>query len=381
MRTTFSVTFVCRKSKQNGRTNLSPVQMVIIINGERKCLNLPWKANADEFNKKRQPLEIQKLQNEWRKKVDNVVAELLATNTPLTTDNLRESLRTGGVKSFTIRDCFTQYLSTQYKRVGVDLTHSAYRKMELAAELFFKYTNPDQEITAVTPAMIADYYVTLNQTYQPNSSASYMAKTKTFIQYAIDNGKLTINPFQNIKVKRERKQIEYLTEKEIQLILHHTFSTEALRRCADCFLVQCYSGLSYIDLENLRKEDIQEDNGTYFIRKNRIKTGVEFTAVIFPEAIPILEKYDYKLPIISNQKTNSALKAIARECGIDKRVYDHLGRKSYGTMLLNRTDKNGHHITIDAVAKCMGHSNSKTTARYYATLHQDTIISEVSKLF
>lgn len=140
-------------------------------------------------------------------------------------------------------------------------------------------------------------------------------------------------------------------------------------------MVQAYSGLSFVDLECLRKEDINEMDGVYYIHKKRQKTKVEFTAVLFPKAIEILEKYDYKLPIISNQKTNSALKAIARECGIDKRVYDHLGRKSYGCMLLNRK------IRMETVAKCLGHSQAKTTATYYATLTKNSVINEVASAF
>lgn len=141
------------------------------------------------------------------------------------------------------------------------------------------------------------------------------------------------------------------------------------------FLVQAYSGLSFVDLEALRSEDIKENGDVYYIHKKRVKTGVEYTAVLFPQAVEILKRYDYKLPIISNQKTNSALKAIARECGIDKRVYDHIGRKSYGTMLLNRGCR------LDVVAKALGHSQTKTTATYYASLHKDTVIQEVSAAF
>ena len=374
MRTTFHTQFYCRKSKAD-KTNKAPLELSITINGERKFINLPTRLDVDEFNRKRQPQEIKSLIIEWDRKVQESVTTLLNEGTPLTTDNLRDILRTGGKRSFTIEDCFEGFLKTYRKRVNVDITYSAYKKYELTRDLFYGYTSKTAEITAVTPALMQDYYAELNRRYKPNTSASYMAKTKTIIQYAIDNGKLTINPFQSINIKREKNPIEFLTEEELNRIATQEYSTEALKRVADVFLVQAYSGLSFVDLEGLRKEDISEIDGVYYISKKRHKTKVEYTAVLFPKAIDILRKYDYHLPIISNQKTNSALKAIARECKIDKRVYDHLGRKTYGCMLLNRN------IRMETVARCLGHSQVKTTATYYATLTNNTIVNEVSAAF
>ena len=374
MRTTFNTQFYCRKSKA-GKDNKAPLELSITINGERKFINLPTKLDVDDFNKKRQPQEIRDLILEWNKKVQESVSTLLNEGTPLTTENLREILRTGGRRSFTIEDCFEGFLKTYKKRVNVDITYSAYKKYELTRDLFYAYTSKEAEITTVTPALMQDYYAELNKKYKANTSASYMAKTKTIIQYAIDNGKLTINPFQNINIKREKKPIEFLTEEELNRIATQEYSTEALKKVADVFLVQAYSGLSFVDLEGLRKEDISEIDGVHYICKKRHKTKVEYTAVLFPKGVEILKKYDFKLPIISNQKTNSALKAIARECHIDKRVYDHLGRKTYGCLLLNRN------IRMETVARCLGHSQVKTTATYYATLTTNTVVNEVAAAF
>lgn len=373
MRTTFDTRFYCRKSKANNQ-NKAPLELSITINGERKFINLPTRCNVDDFNKKKQPQEIRQIVNEWQRKIDDSIVTLLQEGVAITAESLREILRTGGTRSYTIDDCFTDFLKVLKKRVGVNLTYSAYRKYELTQELFYKHFKKDAEITTVTPLAMQDYYAELNKEYKPNSSASYMAKTKTILQFAIDNDKLHINPFQGINVKREKKDIEYLTEDELETIRTKEYSTEALKRVADVFLVQAYSGLSFVDLEALRSEDIRENGDVYYIHKKRVKTGVEYTSVLFPQAVEILKQYNFKLPIISNQKTNSALKAIARECGINKRVYDHLGRKSYGTMLLNRGCR------LDVVAKALGHSQTKTTATYYASLHKDTVIQEISSI-
>lgn len=277
-------------------------------------------------------------------------------------------LRTGGVKSYTIENLFDDYLKILRVR---GMTGGSYRKYELVKEQFIEYIkDKDRQLNSIKDSDISGFYEELNTNYQTNSSASYMAKLKSFFKYGMEIGKLRRSPFTEIRIRREKKQIEYLTDEELQKIRTVELSTEALGRIRDVFMVQCYSGLSFIDLENLKPEDIKQSGDTYYIYKDRQKTKIRYTAVIIEDGIEILKKYNYKLPIISNQKTNSALKAIAREAGVDKNVYTHLGRKTYGHILLKRG------IRIEAVAKALGHSEIKTTQRYYAELNEESILKE-----
>lgn len=52
MRTTFNVAFYCRESKK-GKDGKAAVEVSLSVNGERRFLNLPMKAEPKEFNKKR----------------------------------------------------------------------------------------------------------------------------------------------------------------------------------------------------------------------------------------------------------------------------------------------------------------------------------------
>ena len=46
----------------------------------------------------------------------------------------------------------------------------------------------------------------------------------------------------------------------------------------DCFLFECYSGLSYIDMKNLVKSDFRKtEDGQYYIKKRRQKTNQELS--------------------------------------------------------------------------------------------------------
>lgn len=136
------------------------------------------------------------------------------------------------------------------------------------------------------------------------------------------------------------------------------------------FLFQCYTGLAYTDLATLTKEDIKDG----MIIKRRKKTKVQSIIPILEVTKQILEMYDYKLPILSNQKYNAYLKEIADICGINKELHTHLARHTMATICLN----NG--IDINVIAKILGHSSTRITLSTYAQLLNSTVANEGNKL-
>ena len=58
MNQSFNVNFYCRESKTT-KNGTSPLEIGININGTRKFVSLPFKCFPQEFNRKRQPKEIQ----------------------------------------------------------------------------------------------------------------------------------------------------------------------------------------------------------------------------------------------------------------------------------------------------------------------------------
>lgn len=381
MRNTHDIAFYCRASHQNSRGE-APIEMSIIVNGERKFINLPMKVKPSDFNRRRQPKEIQDFLSLIRVKVNEGITELIQDGQPITAQSIRQYIRNGGIPTYTVERLVFDYLDIQKRRVGLDLTLPSYRKMERMREIIFSNIDKEREANSVIPSDIQSLYLSLLSKYSTNTAASYMDKVKAVFSWGISNGHIKKDPFVDIKIKREKNEIEFLTDEEVHTILTTPLSTQSLERVRDCFVVQLSTGLSFIDLESLREEDIRTEGQLHYIQKKRVKTSVPYTAIILPFAIPILEKYNYHLPLISNQKTNSALKAIARECHIDKNVYSHLARKTYGNFLLNGYQigkEKMDPVGIDIVAKCLGHSTTRTTARYYATVHTDSVLRELSK--
>jgi len=173
-----------------------------------------------------------------------------------------------------------------------------------------------------------------------------------------------------------KKELNYLTKAEIEILEKSKFRSLPLNKVKDNFLLQCYTGLSYIDLMQLNKSNINTGlNGVHYISIERQKTKVQSNAPIDDRAINILAKYDYTTPQITNQKYNYYLKEIAEIVGINKRVTSHTGRRTAGFNFLN----NG--ISIESVSAILGHANIKTTQNMYARITPDRICEEFKKSF
>ena len=95
-----------------------------------------------------------------------------------------------------------------------------------------------------------------------------------------------------------------------------------------------------------------------YLKKKRCKTGVTYILPLNDTAISLLRKYDFELPIITNQKYNAHLKEIADICGIKKTLTTHLARHTAATLMPNSG------IAIEVVSKILGHSNTKMTQHY-----------------
>lgn len=375
MKTTFGISFYCRSSKAD-RKGKAPVEVGLTLNGKRTFIALPRKEYPEKFRKdftSRRNTDIKEFCAAIEHNINLAITELTKHGVPVTANTLKDYIKSGGIKTFTLGNLFDDYLTYYKKRIGTDLTQGSYRKFELSKELFFTKSGlkEEDEVTALTNNVILNYYAELRKLYKNSSYVSYLAKLKTVVKFAIDNGKLTVNPFSTVKIQRDKPTIEILTDKEIKLIQTIPLCP-SLDRVRDCFLFQLYSGLSFIDLEHLTKEDIQENDGIYYIKKNRIKSGVEYVAVLLPGAVDILKKYDYNLPVISNQKTNVYLHQIEQLAGLDKSLHSHKARHTYASLLLNK-----YGVRAETTARAMGHTSPKTTLRFYANITPETTVKEI----
>lgn len=353
------------------KNGTAPLEIAININGKRKFINLPYRTTPEIFHRKRQPKELTDYINLMRERINAILSEMLRNGEPLTTEALVEYIKCGGYKTYTCADLFEEYLGILKPRVGKNLTKGVYRKYELVRDLFYGFINKDKECqTELTHANVLRFKAAVESKYEQATAAGYLRKLKSYIYFAIDNGKITINPFQGIKIKRGEKPIVYLKDWEKKVLMTTPIENESLARVRDCAVFQMATGMAYADLKDFRKSDLKVRDGIHYIEKPRKKTGKVFTCVVLKEGLEILEKYD-ELPVITNEKLNLYLKTIQDLCHIDTKLTTQVFRRTYATSLLNSG------VRIESVAAACGHS-TKVCQRYYAKLKEDTILSEIA---
>ena len=155
----------------------------------------------------------------------------------------------------------------------------------------------------------------------------FVQRFRTVVNFAKNTGLVTADPFGSYRVRFERTDRDYLTMEEITTIYNHEFSSKRLEQVRDLFIFSCYTALSYIDVCELRQEDIRTGfDGNLWIIRKRHKTNVTSTVRLLDIPKAILEKYKDKLPngkilpVISNQKMNDYLKELGELAEINEPV-------------------------------------------------------------
>ena len=208
--------------------------------------------------------------------------------------------------------------------------------------------------------------------YSQSTIGGIHKRMKIFIGDAVVDGLLKENPYQSRRIRIDRGETridKYLTTEEFERITTATMPTGAVAEARDMFVFQCLTGLSYSDLMEFDFSKAHLDGQYKVYSARRKKTGAEFTFVVVPEAVKILERYDYRLPTISNQKYNIKLKIVADAAGVEKELTSHVGRRTAGYIWLNGG------IPIEVVAKCLGHTSVRTTEKAYAKILDKTVVS------
>lgn len=206
---------------------------------------------------------------------------------------------------------------------------------------------------------------------------NYHRLMNSFILDAMADGYIKRNPYKWTNIKRARKDEatleKHLTAKELNNLMTADMPTDSLERVRDLFVFQCYTCMGYSDLVEFDVNNIYEYQGRKCYSARRTKTGQAFSFLLLRPAEDILDKYHWHLPIISNEKYNMYLKAVAQFAGIDKPLTSHWARHTGATMLLNSG------MDMEIVAKVLGHSTTKVTREVYAKLLDETVTREMLK--
>lgn len=247
------------------------------------------------------------------------------------------------------------------------------------------YQRPDLNLGELTPKVIGDfdYFLKTKHNCSHNTATKYLKNFKKITRIAIANGWLKSDPFITTKFHLDDVDMAYLTEEELQRIMTLHLSNQRLQRVRDIYVFCCFTGLAFTDTKELLYSNIEEREDGKWIITRRHKTKQLCRIPMMSPALTIMEKFKSDpyciktgrvLPVPSNQKTNAYLQEIADLAGINKHLSTHTARHTFAT-----TVTLSNKISIEVVAKMLGHSSINMTKKY-ARVVDDFISRDMSKI-
>lgn len=385
---TFSVQFIARIKKSNleqafiyaritvcGKAiEISLKHSINYVGWDRKggCLN----GNAENSKK------INKHIEHCRFRLMECYQQLLLEHQVITADKIK-SLFLGETKSENTLTGLITYYNNNMENVLSAGTLKNYYTTEKYVKKFLKYNYKCNDIflSSLNYQFITEFEfylrtcepLEINNPLTNNGIMKYMERFRKMVTMSYKMEWIPKDPFSNYKLKFHRKEMSFLSKDELFKIEHTVIKNKLLDKVRNLFIFSCYTGLSYIDLANLKPNNVNIGiDGEYWIQTSRKKTEVQVNIPLLPKALQLIEKYrecplalsgEKVLPVISNQKINSNLKAVAVLCSLNKLLTFHCARHTFATTV---TLTNG--VPLETVSKMLGHTKLSTTQIYVHVL-------------
>lgn len=392
---TFKILFYLRKNYLD-KEGKACIMIRITLNGDISQFSSKLSIEPKNWDTKNNKVigkttlarQLNSLLEEINRSIRNCYHEIEVRESYVTAEKVRNLFLGFETKQRSLLELFRRHNDDFSKLIGVSKSKSTLEKYQRCyhrLEDFMKsqYRISDIAIKEIKHEFITDFetYLRANSKCNENTTAKFMQTFRRIILIAKNNGWIFVDPFANYKIRLKRVDRGYLTDQEIQRILNKEFSTSRLEQVRDLFIFSCFTGLSYIDVKQLRSKDIclSFDNKPWIMtRRQKTDTPVNIPLLKIP--LSILKKYegslpnDLLLPVLSNQKMNAYLKEIADLCGIEKNLTFHMARHTFAT-----TTTLSKGIPIETISKMLGHTNISTT-QIYARITNEKIRKDMDKL-
>lgn len=375
------------------KTGEAPIYLRITVNKQVAAVSLQGSVQPELWNqakerskgKDKSAIELNNYINSAKAKITTMYRELELDGKHITAQLLKDMYlgnHKDEEKSKTLVEVHSDHNERCRKLLGVEYSQSTIYKFDTSLKYLKEFMSVEMQIEDIPLKGINEDFIRKYELYlktekgcQNNSAIKHLKIFKKIIRIALVNDWLQKDPFAPIKFRQDEVHTEFLTMAELEMLINKEIPTKRLSQIRDVFVFCSFTGLAFVDVKNLREEHIIRSNGDeMWIRKSREKTNNMCNIPLLNITKMLLEKYkDDKecqlrgqlLPVPTNQKYNAYLKEVANICGIDKRLTSHCSRHTFATSvtLANK-------VTMENVAKMLGHSSTRMTQHYAKVLDQ-----------
>lgn len=351
------------------------------------------------------PLKIKKYDDlhiilkRYESAFDNYIVETQKNNEDLNLDNAKEFIVTkvnpinsefGKPQIETVFEKFLQHKIVSILSGGV----STYQTMFYYHLMNFR---KNIKLSEIDEDFILQFVLYLTKKrLQVVSINKNLIKLKTFLKWANKKKFTTNNKWDEIKALDDsEKEIHTLELKELKHYQKFKLS-DRLARQRDVFIVAAYTAFRYADLNQITKDSIIKVDGVDNISISLDKSENLHKVPISSDIIKILKKYDYKLPVISDQKTNDYVREGLKAAGLNRMV--DISKKYYNQKQI--TEKKPLHEVIsihDArktfvsvlleggmpaeIVKSLSNHKTESAFKRYVKIDNTKQLSKMNKIF
>lgn len=276
---------------------------------------------------------------------------------------------------------YDDYLLKKSKKPAI--TSGTIRQSKIMRNRFYKFLFMQEKqnirISEVTEELLNEYFVELKNGTKETSSyhRNIYYELISVFEYAVNLQLCKTNPVALISIHTPHpKELLYLNVEQMNYLTYVKVNPY-MRTILDLFILQCYTGFSYVDLMNFnaRIHYVKEHNGKDKILINRQKTKVTCVIPVLPRVKAILNKYNFILPKKRYDYYLSMLDVVGSTINLPFKLTTHIGRKTAGVWLLNEG------VSIEVVSKVLGHKSVTTTENTYTRILNKRIDKEFEHLY
>ena len=397
-RQTLSILFYLRRDKKKSDKEV-PIYMRITANGRRAEMAIHRFIDPDHWNNEsgipRGSRKEYKQLGEYlvlmKSKVYQAQKKLLEDGKHITSIAIRNLIQGKEGKQRTLLEVFDYHNKLMKENVPGEYSPSTLLRFETTRkhiEDFIRkqYKSDDIFLNQLSYEFVSslEHYLRTARNCNHNSTVKYIKNLKKIIFLAVKNDWLDKDPFMNYSTKTKPVKREFLTAEELKKLEEKDISLARLAQVRDLFIFSCYTGLAYVDVVKLTRDNLVKGiDSQDWIYTRREKTDGKSNIPLLPKAQEIIAKYSVNpecihsnrlLPVLSNQKINAYLKEIATLAGISKTLTFHLARHTFATTV---TLTNG--VPIESVSEMLGHRSIRTT-QIYAKVVDKKVSEDMGKL-
>jgi integrase len=305
------------------------------------------------------------------------VQSLLASRGEYTVEQLREYY------SESVNEMLVPFAGWLIKKLRQNRQPQTAATYQAVINSFLRFRNGgDIRLDAIDSFTVEEYEQWLKKSgVCMNSVSCYMRAFRAMYNKAVKNGFcLQKSPFQNVYTGVEKTVKRALTREEFRqlrdLDLHEHPNLDSAR---DMFLFSFYMrGMSFVDMANLKKTDINDGYLTYLRRKTRQRLVIKME----PRMTGIIEKYCHRtidgflLPVFTPHNRNEQhllrnynlrLRRISAMLNLRNPLTSYVARHTWATMALHEG------LPVKIISEGMGHESENTTRIYLAALDQSVL--------